>query len=295
MRIQLVVKFCAVLLSCLTIAPSRAASFDCAKASTAVEKLVCSSPALSRADEELNQVYRNFMADANTESRDHLVLEQRRWLAQTRNACQDEACLSRAYASRKEALAAFFDEKSPLYNREREKRPLLNNNDPYVVVSCDTEGQTLNITEGRADREEDIPRFKNAWSLGAMLKFTPDGTGDGLLEEIAPLQKECTAGRAKYTLVIHAYKFNHRIQGRCGAAAPSVKLTLLRDGKILIKDLIFRLNCFEDGDDENEIESVWISEPGQHATFYIRNDEVTRKRVVDFNMLPSLSRDMLLQ
>ncbi|WP_160296756.1 hypothetical protein [Sphingomonas sp. ERG5] len=34
-------------------APAGAASFDCAKASTRVEKLVCSDPQLSRLDERL--------------------------------------------------------------------------------------------------------------------------------------------------------------------------------------------------------------------------------------------------
>ena len=45
------------LLLLLTAAPAAAASFDCAKARTKVEKLICKDPKLSRQDEDLAKAY----------------------------------------------------------------------------------------------------------------------------------------------------------------------------------------------------------------------------------------------
>ena len=57
---------------------SLAAGFDCAKAFTAVEKLICGNPQLSAQDEELSVAYR----EATSQARDStsLVLDQTCWL-----------------------------------------------------------------------------------------------------------------------------------------------------------------------------------------------------------------------
>src|SRR5215472_14292419 len=48
------------------IGTSQAASFDCAKAQTKVEKLICSNPTLSKADDALAAAYKKAMAAAAT-------------------------------------------------------------------------------------------------------------------------------------------------------------------------------------------------------------------------------------
>lgn len=77
---------------------SPAAGFDCAKAFTAVEKLICSNPQLSDQDEELSVAYR----EATSEARDStsLVLDQKRWLQIERGSCRDEKCLKKVYRER---------------------------------------------------------------------------------------------------------------------------------------------------------------------------------------------------
>jgi len=72
---------CLVFLACLVAAACgvEAASFDCAKAATAVEKAICADPGLSQADERMAEAYRQAMA-ASLAPRT-LRTDQIRWLA----------------------------------------------------------------------------------------------------------------------------------------------------------------------------------------------------------------------
>ena len=78
-------------------APPIAPSFDCAKAGTDVERLICSSQELARADAELAPLYRAALASAPDKQafRD----EGKDWI-RLRNGCYDEACLSHMYQTR---------------------------------------------------------------------------------------------------------------------------------------------------------------------------------------------------
>lgn len=71
-----------------------AAGFDCAKAATPVEKMICADAGLSRLDETLATVYAARAADSAVKT------EQRQWLRQVRNACATPACLATAYQQR---------------------------------------------------------------------------------------------------------------------------------------------------------------------------------------------------
>lgn len=75
-----------------------AASFDCARASTHVEKLVCSTPGLSVLDERLARSYA--IARKSAENSTAVVHAQRTWLSDVRNKCGDTTCLLNAYDQR---------------------------------------------------------------------------------------------------------------------------------------------------------------------------------------------------
>ena len=81
------------------------ASFSCARAASAPERLICGDPELARLD--------RIMADLFAQTRSLLLnvqqtaeadKGQRAWLAQ-RNRCRDVQCLRRAYFSRVAELA----------------------------------------------------------------------------------------------------------------------------------------------------------------------------------------------
>jgi uncharacterized protein len=77
---------------------AQAASFDCAKASSQTEKSICASDQVSMLDEELSKVYTD-AARTHTNS-NALRASQREWLRNTRDKCQDEACLVNVYQRR---------------------------------------------------------------------------------------------------------------------------------------------------------------------------------------------------
>ena len=74
------------------------AGFDCGKASTKIEKLICQNTELSKLDSKMSQSYEQALIDNNGS----LVLkeQQRRWLRDIRNRCSDSSCLESAYMQR---------------------------------------------------------------------------------------------------------------------------------------------------------------------------------------------------
>lgn len=90
----------------------QAASFDCAKAATAVEKTICGDAELSKLDEDLAGAYTDAL-DRAAEP-DAVKTVQRTWLRNTRDACADAACLKAAYQARIEELAVVGESELPL-------------------------------------------------------------------------------------------------------------------------------------------------------------------------------------
>ena len=119
---------------------AQAASFDCGKAATRVEHLICGDAGLSKLDEKfaktfgdeyitslsklddkLGQLYQDDLTKANEAQKQLLITEQKHWLKHTRNVCQDITCLKLAYWSRQAELETFFEPKSLLYEHESDK------------------------------------------------------------------------------------------------------------------------------------------------------------------------------
>ncbi len=73
-------------------------SFDCAKAGEHAEFLLCSDDYTAALDRQLAALYADLLRDAA--SPDMLRSDQRRWLRDIRDGCQDLRCLIDAYAER---------------------------------------------------------------------------------------------------------------------------------------------------------------------------------------------------
>lgn len=99
--------FAVALLSVLVMVSSplvgHAASFDCAKAASLVEKLVCSDGEISKLDDDLSTAYQAVSGDSA--AADQVRRDQRQWLA-GRNACRDRVCIKSAYDRRLADLLA---------------------------------------------------------------------------------------------------------------------------------------------------------------------------------------------
>ena len=84
------------------------AGFDCNKASTAIEKAICSDKRIAMADLEINQQYKRARKKLAGAERKSLKISQRSWIKQ-RNRCRadgkvDLSCLALSYAHRLAAL-----------------------------------------------------------------------------------------------------------------------------------------------------------------------------------------------
>ena len=83
-------------------------SFDCTKASTNAEHLICSNADLVAADVEMVQIYKNVLnktIDKNT-----LKQEQKQWRKNQRDACNDVACMLKVYKDHTNQLSGKLDQ-----------------------------------------------------------------------------------------------------------------------------------------------------------------------------------------
>lgn len=105
--IAILVYIIAIFLFCV-VSPVSAARFDCTKAATHVEKLICSNSEISELDDQVNIDYHKALDEANSEQRSKLINQQKHWLKFMRNRCADELCLKHAYWSKLAELKIFF-------------------------------------------------------------------------------------------------------------------------------------------------------------------------------------------
>lgn len=92
------------------ISISYAASYDCQKAGSAVEKMICNEQELSIKDSYLSLLYNQL---SNTASSSQLTESQKQWLKE-RNRCQSPSCLANAYDQRINALVALLPASQPI-------------------------------------------------------------------------------------------------------------------------------------------------------------------------------------
>jgi uncharacterized protein len=132
---------------------SMASGLNCAKASSHVEKMICSSYQISRLDEDMAAEYKEALS--KTSDSDPLIADQKSWLKNRRNLCKDNYCLKKEYQERITELKK-WNEPAPkdadifgnymiqrdnyIYNPDKEK------NEPEKTTDC------LTIKKSRGNR-----------------------------------------------------------------------------------------------------------------------------------------------
>ena len=86
------------LLVCSFSFNSTAASFDCSKAKSKTEKLICSDNELSKLDGDLGRLYKEALHIPGMKA------EQKKWLTSLKK-CGDAACLKVAYQERMDGIS----------------------------------------------------------------------------------------------------------------------------------------------------------------------------------------------
>lgn len=81
----------------LIVGVAQAASFDCTKAATKVEHIICDNPEISKLDDELNATYKTAVQDK--QQANAIKQAQKQWMKE-RNNCADADCVKRVYEGR---------------------------------------------------------------------------------------------------------------------------------------------------------------------------------------------------
>lgn len=87
----------------LLASSANAASFDCAKAQSKVEYLICGNPEISKLDEKLNTAYKTALQDEK--QADTVKQAQKQWM-KVRNDCADAACVKHTYEARLHGMSS---------------------------------------------------------------------------------------------------------------------------------------------------------------------------------------------
>jgi len=131
---------------------AQAASFDCAKAQSKVEHLICDNAEISKLDEELNAAYKTEVQDK--QQADTVKQAQKQWMKE-RNNCADAECVERAYKARLSTLATMHTAPDVSVATKEEAKDSSQNGQQYYfqltkgkgVAVCDAYLERLNSTE----------------------------------------------------------------------------------------------------------------------------------------------------
>lgn len=125
------------LLSVLLPLAASAASFDCTKARSYAEKLICSTPDLSRADEDLGRIYREARRRTGNSSAFKGLAED---LWKKRERCRDEACVRLWYQGARAAYESILSSGDEARRQERAYQPV-----GRIVPGVTSEGEMNQI------------------------------------------------------------------------------------------------------------------------------------------------------
>jgi uncharacterized protein YecT (DUF1311 family) len=93
-----------LVLGLLLVSPSVfAASFDCDKAATFIEKAICNNEGISKLDDELAVNFKNAKNSISGDALQELIATQKKWLS-VRNKCTNDQCLIDSYSKRIDAI-----------------------------------------------------------------------------------------------------------------------------------------------------------------------------------------------
>lgn len=187
------------LFGCLAmVLPVQGASFDCAKASTKVEKMICADAGLSLQDEEVAKVYGEVLKKSLDEA---LLKKQQRGSIKARNQCKDISCLRDHYRGRLAVL-----NEANVFKNEENYTLLMNKDDELCNHMMELFNQDLEKYGWRGDEhQEEHEEFKRIpWEParfsfdyyghtqyrdveGALFDFNNDGVQDFVVRHIGSL------------------------------------------------------------------------------------------------------------
>lgn len=168
------------LLATLPAAPLQAASFDCNKASTAVERAICNNLQLNQLDTQLGELYSQLLKNLPRTGAGDLKQEQLGWLKQRDQACQatQTQCLLEFYQAR---ITVLRERLRQQVNRIKPEQP----GDVKIGVKTPAKPET-----GDQAAEEERFVLENALARLRALESTVYGMRDSLEKSDKKLNSE---------------------------------------------------------------------------------------------------------
>jgi uncharacterized protein len=230
----------------LAATPVQAASFDCAKASSQVEKAICANPDLSHVDEVLARAYATALGGLSDDAKAAIQASQREWLGFAALACTTDAkpfkaaltddqqgCLISTYRSRIGELAQSRME-GDFRVYPKTSYSLVDDPDPdsYQGVA------TKEISSPRIDEDSQIANTFNALMDEADAGSKPDPKAeDYLTADTMETTTIASVASHRISLSIDSYWMGH------GAAHGNYAITyahyLTEKGRMLKADDLF--------------------------------------------------------
>jgi len=216
-----------------------AASFDCGKAATKVEKIVCGDDYLSKTDESLNATFRHYFE--RSEDKRRAKNEQNEWLKSVRNICQDKDCLGEAYQKQISYLSTTQNETTGLYLFRCDK----NNSQLTIIESVLADEHIFSNPEDMAGDSILNPYDLIKYVQGADCSSCAFDD-DTYVETLRNSHYQCSLKSATYKIDVYPNVFNSHVNGRCGAAPPTLAISITRNGKLIVNKLPLIRDCMVD-------------------------------------------------
>ena len=216
----------------------QAASFDCARAGAAAERMICSQPLLSNLDDDMARLYSAVLARARTPSfsgglsiitaPERLRAEQRAWLAE-RDRCSLPGCVGAEYTRRLTVLKAAI--LIPQYNRWGPK----SDEDRIVGIDCDQEARTLEV--GYFTKHNLPDKQIPLWDLFALkTNSAPDDRGNQRVLAVHDVTQDCSFPPNLYTITIQANPVSWSLSGSCGGGTDG-RTIIHKNGRKIVDEV----------------------------------------------------------
>ena len=141
------------------VSSAHAASFDCNKASTYVEKSICSNKDASKLDEDLASKYKDALV--NSENPDGLKAEQKSWLKMVRNKCKTVECINDVTNERISELSKNSSKDGKYESEDGDLEITTSEGDTHFkLLIVNTKGNT-GEAEGDIEIKNDVATYKN--------------------------------------------------------------------------------------------------------------------------------------
>lgn len=245
-----------------------AASFDCQKASSQVENMICSDNLLSELDDSLTQTYKKALASST--DKNALKAEQRSWLINVRNKCATAPCLTKAYSERQNGLLALTN--TPAVAKLGKEAIIEEGNANKAMGTSQPTAATAQSTKNDADLEKAwacwphllewgdyyVMNFHNRNCSSEVGQYLPHSKSEGLPPETVRLAE----------LLIKTYHINlnnknsfqefnaaekiwierQQAQDKMAKQAEAERARKLRAGQLKIANMADALSAYPDND-----------------------------------------------